>query len=123
MLFVSCNNSDGEETEPQVGNVFLKFEHFADDAEVEFDEMKYTNAAGNEYEVTEIQWFVSDISLNAADGGKLVLGEEKFAHYVDTNLPETFTWSVPDDVPTGEYTSISMTFGIKGEKKYPNDVH
>ena len=118
-LLASCNNSDGEEADPQYGSVFLTFEHFADGSELEFDEMMYTNAAGNEYEVTEIQWFVSDITLNSANGNKLVLEKEKIAHYIDTNLPETFAWFIQEEIPSGDYSSISMTFGIKGEKNTP----
>jgi hypothetical protein len=81
--------------------------------------MKYSNTAGNQYELTEIQWFISDLSLNKNDGSKVTLGGEKFAHYIDTDLPETFSWKLDDDIPSGEYNSISMTFGIKGEKNKP----
>jgi hypothetical protein len=83
------------------------------------DQMRYVNSAGNQYEIYEIQWFVSDITLNKSDGTKILLEKEKFAHYVDTNLPETFQWKVKDEIPNGDYSSISMTFGIKGEKNTP----
>lgn len=116
-IFSSCKKNDADETNP--GKIILNFEHFVDGENLIFDEMKYSNTAGNQYEITEIQWFVSDITLNKANGSKVVLGGEKFAHYIDTNLPETFSWELIDDIPVGDYQSISMTFGIKGEKNIP----
>jgi len=81
--------------------------------------MIYTNAAGNKYEISEIQWFASDITLHRRDGDTLLLDEGQFAHYIDTDLPETNTWIISESIPTGEYEGISFTFGIKGEKNKP----
>lgn len=118
-IFSSCKKSVDTESEIKAGNLAFYFEHFVDGNKLTLDEMKYTNVAGNQYEVSEIQWFVSDITLNRNDGSKLVLDKEKFAHYIDTNLPETGKWIVAEEIPEGEYKSISMTFGIKGEENKP----
>lgn len=119
IIVASCGKNDDHEKDIPAGKLILNFEHFANGNELAFDEMKYTNTAGNKYEITEIQWFVSDITLNKNNGSQQVLDGEKFAHYIDTNIPETNRWMVADEIPTGEYTSISMTFGIKGEKNAP----
>jgi hypothetical protein len=119
LILFSCNDQSGDQEKVNASKVEFIFEHYVGDSKLIFDEMNYTNAAGNDYEVTEIQYFVSDITLNKVDGDKIVLDGEKFAHYIDTNIPETFTWKVTDDIPAGEYKSISMTFGIKGEKNKP----
>ena len=116
-LLTSCGKND--ETENQTGSLVFNFEHYADGNEISFNNMKYTNAAGNQYEVTEIQWFISDITLHKSDGSKLLLDEENFAHYIDTNIPATYKRDVLDEIPTGDYASISITFGIKGEKNKP----
>lgn len=117
IIFSSCKKN--ETGEVKTGKIVLNFEHFADGEKLILDEMNYTNTAGNQYEISEIQWFISDLTLNNIDGSSLVLGGEKFAHYIDTNLPETFSWTLEDDIPPGDYQSISMTFGIKGEKNKP----
>jgi hypothetical protein len=119
LFCMSCNNSDEPEDNSGTGSLVLNFEHFADGEVLDFDEMKYINAAGNQYEVTEIQWFLSDITLVKTDGKEILLGGDKFAHYIDTNLPETSEWKLPEALPAGEYSSIMMTFGIKGEKNTP----
>jgi len=119
LILFSCNDQSGDQERVNASKVEFIFEHYVGDSKLIFDEMNYTNAAGNDYEVTEIQYFVSDITLNKVDGDKIVLDGEKFAHYIDTNIPETFSWKVSDGIPAGEYKSISMTFGIKGEKNKP----
>jgi hypothetical protein len=119
LFFMTCTSNEDPGNSSSTGALTLSFEHYADGMGLELDKMKYTNAAGNQYEVTEIQWFVSDITLVESDGNKMVLGGEEFAHYVDTNLPETFDWSLPDAIPAGDYSAIVMTFGIKGEKNIP----
>jgi len=116
-LCLSCSDDNEED---QFGNVQLNFEHRVDGSLLELNSMDYINAAGNEFEITEIQWFVSDLTLNKADGSSLLLGGGDFSHYIDTNLPETSDWSLQDDIPAGEFSSISITFGLKGEKNLPN---
>jgi hypothetical protein len=118
-LSVSCNNGENHDQKSNSRKLTFQFEHFANDEELVFDEMNYINAAGNQYEVTEIQYFVSDLTLNNSKGEQFLIEKEKFAHYIDTNLPGTKTWEVADDIPAGDYKSITMTFGIKGEKNQP----
>ena len=118
-LLPSCKSGDNPGSVKNSAKLIINFEHFADGAPLVFDSMNYVNVAGNKYEITEIQWFISDITLNNADGSKLVLDGETFAHYIDTKLPETQKWVIPDSIPAGDYSSLSMTFGIKGEKNKP----
>ena len=119
LLLVSCKNGDDPNAADGTGKMVLNFEHYADGNPLIFDVMEYTNAAENQYEVTEIQYFISDITLNKFDGSKILLDAESFAHYIDSNLPETKNWYLTDAIPDGTYTSITMTFGIKGEKNKP----
>jgi len=119
ILSPSCNNGDEPEKTDAAGKLVLNFEHFIDGVQAEYDNMKYTNAAGNQYEVTEIQWFISDITLIKSDGISVILGDDKFAHYIDSNIPVTSSWVVPDAILVDNYSKIKMTFGIKGEKNIP----
>ena len=119
VMLLSCGKNDNSEDESKAGSLVFSFKHLVNGNDLELDAMKYTNTAGNKYEVTEIQWFISDITLNKADGSKLLLDKEKFAHYIDTNIRESGMWEVKDPIPPGDYDSISITFGIKGEKNKP----
>ena len=114
-LFTGC---DDDEVISE-GMMTFRFEHKIGNLPIEFDQMKYENTAGNTYEVSEIQWFISDLTLNRSDGLSFTPGQDSaFAHYVDTDLTDTREWQLTG-IPAGEYHSITATFGLKGEKNTP----
>jgi len=106
--------------EPGVGSLTLSFQHEVDGSAIVFDDMIYENAAGNPYEVSEIQYFLSDITLLTTGGKELVISTDPFAHYIDSDIAETWQWEVSNSIPEGTYNAIKFTFGLKGEKNIPN---
>jgi len=101
------------------GKVQFVFEHFVDGVQALYNQMAYTNASGNSWELSEVQWFLSEVTLNKKDGNKLKLNKWIDYHYIDTDIPSTFTWDVEDSVDVGDYESVSFVFGFKGEKNIP----
>ncbi len=120
-LVVSCSDDDDDIPEPAGGKLVIKFEHRISGQQLALNDMRYVNAAGNPFEVTEIQWFVSDITLHKENGSSRLLDTSgDFVHYVDTNIPATLTWEKKDIISAGDYTGIAITFGIKGPKNTRN---
>ena len=74
------------------------------------------NAAGNQYMVSEIQFFISDVVLYHQNGSEIMIDAWKDIHYIDTDLPETQLWDVYDNIPAGTYDSVGFTFGINEVK-------
>lgn len=115
MLFgsfcLSCTDGPGDDIK-DYGKVVIYFEHLIDNLPIQFDTLMYTNAAENQYLVNEIQYFISDLTLYKDDGTLQVIDDWKDVHYVDTDLPETRTWSVYDKIEPGKYDSIAFTFGF-----------
>jgi hypothetical protein len=120
-VLFSCNKEDEKNSTKAVGRVVFQFEHYADGAPLILNEMAYKSAAGDSFEVQEIQYFLSDFTLHSASEQDFHIGEDdrKFAHYIDTNLPNTNTWQVDDSIPAGDYDALSFVFGIVGEKNTP----
>ena len=114
LLFTSCSGNDPAPFFP--AKINLHFTQYNQGAPQQYDTMKYVNAAGNPYLVNEIQYFVSDVKLHYNDGRIQLLDGWKDIHYVDTDLPETHTWQVFDDIENGDVTQVSFTFGISEEK-------
>lgn len=123
-LFVfSCHKEKPIEPTPTVpvdhGHVVLNFTFNVDGLPLVTDSMMYTNAAGNPYQVTNVQYFVSDVILHKSDGtSKLITS--KSIYYIDSDISSTLTWSMSDEIPVGSYTSVSFTFGIDSEKNISN---
>lgn len=115
LMGVSCSDSENPPA-PSTSKIHLHFVHQINGEALEFDTMKYVNAAGNQYLVNEIQYFISDFTLHYSDGQTQVLDGWKDIHYVDSDLPETQTWNVFDDINPGNLEKVSFTFGISEEK-------
>ena len=66
---ISCNK-DSDTSDPVIKDVQIRFvfSHFVDSEAINFDTVKYTNAAGNHYSVSTLRYFVSDFVLKKNDG-------------------------------------------------------
>lgn len=112
LILISCK--DSENTGPKTLDLEIVFYHHLDGLPVEYDIMQYINAAGNLYEVTEVQWFISDVQLLSDPNTRIQLSRDNMIHYVDTNIPETESWFI-NEIPLKNYQSIRFVFGLTGE--------
>lgn len=112
-LLGSCRKDKQEEVKSRM---LIHFEHKVDGEPLATDQMIYTNAAGNVYEVTEVMYFISDLKLHHSDGTVVEPATWEDIYYIDTNIPSTTTWNLPGDIPAGVYDSITFVFGISEEK-------
>lgn len=112
ILFLSsCQFISNKDETNQFGQLQLSFSH-----DVIMDTFLYINEAANPYLVSEIQYFISDVKLYLDNGDIVLLDKIEDIHYIDTDLPETFVYSLEDSIPLGKYIKISFTFGINEEK-------
>ena len=112
-LMGSCKKDKQEEVKSRM---LIHFEHKVDGEPLIKDQMIYTNAAGNVYEVTEVIYFISDLKLHRNDGTVVEPATWNDIHYIDTNDSLTFTRVLPGDIPAGTYDSITFIFGISKDK-------
>ena len=85
------------------------------------DTLCYTNEAGNEFLITEIQWFLSQIELQDERGDWFRLNHKDveflfsyptdWIFYIDTNIPESQTLRIAP-LPAGKYKMMRFTFGL-----------
>lgn len=105
-FLLACGGSDDAQ-----GEVTIYFNHTVAGADLKHEDILYTNAAGNEYGVTRLEYIVSDIALESVGGKRVELAE---FHY--RNAFVSATRSVAAKVPGGEYAVLRFTFGIDGAK-------
>ena len=113
--FTSCHDEPAG-PEPDTGKIIIRFNHLYGQEILVFDTLKYVNAAGNQLLFSEIQYFISDVTLHFHDGSKYIINAWKDIHYVDSDIPSTRTWEVFDSIPAGQCDLLSFTFGIDEEK-------
>jgi hypothetical protein len=106
------------------GTINLNFSFVNDNDSLLLDSCIYRNAAGNLYEVNDVQYFISKVMLVDENGSTLEISDNQGIHYVDIRIPSTLTWRIPDEIPTSNYQSISFVFGLEGAQNvtgyFPN---
>jgi len=117
MIMISACDGEGPEPEPpDHGKIIIAFHHNVNGDLLKIDTMLFTNAAGNHYLITEVQYFISDVILHPTNGPGFLIDDWTDIHYVDNDIASTMTWDVFDEIPTGSYDSVSFTFGISQQK-------
>lgn len=120
LLQTSCKK-DKETDEPSEVKLNITMQHFVGDNQLAFDNIIYTNAFGNSYSVSRLQYFISGFKLTKSDGTVILIEE---AHYVDATNEAPHTFSPEQKIPEGDYTSISFVFGLDAEAntngRFPN---
>jgi len=115
-LFWSCqdNNSELEaiDASDTLASINLHLDHMVDGQGLVFNDIRYQNAAGNQYSVMTLKYYISDLVLNSFDGKQVKI--DTF-HYRDIEFPETGIMKV-EGIPPGEYTSIGFIFGLDSVK-------
>ena len=96
------------------GQITLKFEHHVNGNHIQYDTLAHRNKSGNVYEMNQIQYFISDVTLHG-NRGKFPISLDANWRYVDKDIPRMMLWHI-DDVPAGKYDSISFTFGFSPER-------
>ena len=117
IVVASCKKSEDPEPTPiEYTRINIKMKHYVSDQLVDFDNIQYTNAYGNVYSVSRLQYFISDFRLTHSDGTEIFIDEE---HYVDGMVPGTHTFTPQFEIPAGDYSSVSFIFGLSEEKNKP----
>lgn len=93
------------------GRVQIDFAFDVDGRPLRQDEFCCTNAAGNVYEVTEAQYFISEVAFVRRDGSRVAPAGGS-AHYIDADIPSTLVWRPDGELPAGAYAGISFVFGL-----------
>jgi len=98
-------------TKHEKGNVKIIFTHTVDNDPVQFNQLIYKNAAGNQYQINEIKYFISRIFFIDTKGNAVEIKQNDGIHYVDCSLENTLRWKI-DEIPPKDYTAVSFVFGL-----------
>ena len=117
LLFSACCRTPA-------GHIKLNFSFVVDNDSLRLDTCMYRNAAGNLYEVNDVQFFISHVRLETTSGEIVEIADNQGIHYTDIRIPRTLSWEVADVLPADEYKSITFVFGLEGEQNstgyFPN---
>lgn len=107
-LLSGCSDDSPTQAVPAAGTVKVRILHHVDVEGLSFSDIRYTNAAGEQYSVVRLNYLISNIELVATNGGRFLAPGPFF---VDAAADSTLQ-QVLSNVPSGEYEQISFTFGL-----------
>lgn len=110
ILFTMLNSCKEKDDGP--GSIRLIFNERIDGEILKPDTLKYVNEAGNQYMINEVQYFISKFTLYFSDGESYTVKDNMGIHYVDSDIPESKSRDIPEDIPSGHVDSIVFVFGL-----------
>ena len=115
-LFVSCNNDDENNSE-NVSATF-NFSHHWDGIEVNqtlFNNIQFNNANGESMSIEKLRYLISNIKFHKP-GGEIIDVEGYVL--VDVNNSTGLSYTSNTEIPEGEYTNVTFTFGFNNDDNY-----
>lgn len=92
------------------GTLLLEFDNVVGTRDLELNRGTYRNAVGEEFSVSQLQYFVSNIRLKKSDGSEYVVPQDSSYFLVQEHRPETQLIRL--SVPQGDYTGVSFILGV-----------
>src|SRR5450830_1757272 len=113
LIICSCTKHHSLEITPiNYGNIIFTFSHNVNGESLKFDTMLYHTSLGNSYNVTDLQYFISRVSLHSVKGKWHDIATDNGIHYTDARDNFSCSWWVNDLLPDGTYDTVAFIFGL-----------
>lgn len=110
--FSSCKKEKPEPVfnDKNLAPLSIEFDNIVGGQNLHLNSGSYTNAAGENYSITLLQYFVSNIKLSKADGTTYTVPQDS-SYFLIKEGDEDFSEALVN-VPEGDYTSLTFTVGV-----------
>lgn len=108
-LLVSSCKDDDTDTSPDDGNVHLEITHQTGDESLELHKT-YTNAYGNDFKVTQLKYFISNIGF--VQGEDTTYVPKPYAYHLVTATGNTTYTIEMQDIAEGHYDHMFFSIGV-----------
>ena len=115
LLFTACKKDDVPNYNSTTkAPLSVEFDNIAGSADLQLNTGVYTNAAGENFTVTKLKYYVSNFTLTKMDGSVYVVPKDSCYFLIDESNEETHEPIL--NVPEGEYKTISFLLGVDSLK-------
>ncbi|KAA0993975.1 hypothetical protein FXO21_08035 [Dyadobacter sp. UC 10] len=112
LLQFSCSDND-----PQVetGSIVVNFDNMVGDANLALNSGTYINAAGEDFTVSKLNYYISNIKFTKTDGSSFTVPKDSSYFLVREGNQASQTLRI-NNVPVGNYAGIEYMIGIDSLK-------
>ncbi|MCP9770656.1 hypothetical protein EGI22_22345 [Lacihabitans sp. LS3-19] len=112
IFFAACEKSDSIGPNDK-NDLSMYFENMVGTEPITLGTKTYTSGAGEDFTITTLNYFISNISIKKRDGTELKFADQYFLVKETDENSKTITLK---DVPAGDYSSISFMVGVDSAK-------
>lgn len=112
-FFALCANnfaSYAQKNDINLAKLTLEFNNVVGNTPLKLQEESYINEAGEKFNVTTFNYFISNIKLHEKDGKEYVIPQDSSYFLVKENDPDSKKINLK--VPEGKYTAVTFTIGV-----------
>jgi hypothetical protein len=107
--FLACQRNEG--ATPATGSLAITFNNVVGSQDLALNTGTYQNAAGEQFTVALLNYFVSNIRLKRADGSEYVVPQDSSYFLIREADPASQVVTLRS-VPVGDYTSLTYMIGV-----------
>lgn len=110
LVFGSAKKEDHLANAKELVNLTLQFDNVAGNKDLVLNSGDYTNSSGEVLNVSQLQYFVSNIRFTGPNGKGFTVKQEDSYFLIQEHEPATQTVKVK--VPPGEYNKVTFMLGV-----------
>lgn len=109
-LFTSCKKDNNQPDGNIKAELSIEFDNIAGDMNLHLNTGNYSNSSGESFTITELMYYISNISLTRADGSIFTVPQEDSYFLIQEDVPESRHAKIK--VPEGDYTALKFIVGV-----------
>ncbi len=111
LMSASCKKTTGSLYNSNVkAPITLEFDNIVGGADLQLNTGSYTNESGEQFKVSMLRYFVSNIVLTNVNGSKYIVPQDSSYFLIDESKPSTLMTSIK--IPEGEYSKLEFVLGV-----------
>ncbi len=110
LSFVSCKKNNDDYNSNVKGALSIEFDNIVGGQNLALNTGSYTNASGETYHISMLQYYISNISLKNTNGALYTVPQDDSYFLIEEGNEDKDHVSL--EVPEGEYSSLTFTLGI-----------
>lgn len=113
ILPFSCDKNDDAEFGPNdKGSIILEFDNVVGSQNLQLNgPQTYTNANGDQFNVTLLNYYISNIKLKKSDGTVYAVPQDSSYFLVKESVADSREIKL-NNIPAGDYSEVSFTVGV-----------
>lgn len=112
LAFTACTKDEPTPTVDEKGSIVLNFDNVVGTQNLQLNNPAlYTNAAGEQFSVSMLKYYISNIKLKKADGTEYVVPQDSSYFLVDEENAASQMIKL-NNVPAADYTDVTFTIGV-----------